>query len=232
MRSLLFKGYIGFSLLRQSLNTNKLIQMTDTNEKIRFIDNQTLPIMKKALAITGAKITVTGTENVPTDEAVLFVGNHQGNMDIPLLYTSSPQTMGFVAKKEMEKLPVLGTWMKERRCLFMDRENPRETLKTISEAVRYLKDGHSMAIFPEGTRSKNPEMGEFRPGSLRIALKSGVKVIPVTISDSYKLMEEKGKITPANVSIHFSKPIDSKNFTDTATLSDSVLFEIQKNFFK
>lgn len=232
MRNLLFKGYIGLSLLRQSFKTKKLTKMTNTSEKIRFIDSEITPIMKRVLAITGTNITVTGTENVPTDEAVLFVGNHQGNMDIPLLYTTSPQPMGFVAKKEMEKLPVLGTWMKERLCVFMDRENPRESLKTIAEAVQYLKDGHSMAIFPEGTRSKNPEMGEFKSGSLRIALKAGVKVIPVTISGSYKLMEEKGKITPSRVSIHFSEPIDSKNFSDTASLSDAVLFEIQKNLNK
>ena len=79
--------------------------------------------------------------------------------------------------------------MKERGCVFIDRENARSSLKAINEAIRNLNLGHSMAVFPEGTRSKCSQVGDFKAGSLRIAIKSGVKVIPVSIKDSYKLIE-------------------------------------------
>ncbi len=84
--------------------------------------------------------------------------------------------------------------MKERGCVFIDRDNARSSLKAINQAIQNLKLGHSMAIFPEGTRSKGPQVGDFKSGSLRIAIKSGVKVIPVSIKDSYKLIGKKGKI--------------------------------------
>lgn len=150
-------------------------------------------------------------------------------MDIPLLYSTAPQTMAFVAKKEMEKIPLLGYWMKERGCVFIDRDNARSSLKAINQAIENLKLGHPMAIFPEGTRSKGPQVGDFKAGGLRIAIKSGVKVIPVSIKDSYKLIEKKGKNTPAKVSVHYSESIDPKNFKDTNELATEVLAQIKKH---
>ncbi|MCL6574071.1 MAG: 1-acyl-sn-glycerol-3-phosphate acyltransferase, partial [Bacillus sp. (in: Bacteria)] len=158
-----------------------------------------------------------------------YVGNHQGNMDIPLLYSTAPQTMAFVAKKEMEKIPLLGYWMKERGCVFIDRDNARNSLKAINQAIENLKLGHPMGIFPEGTRSKGPQIGDFKSGSLRIAIKSGVKVIPVSIKDSYKLSGINGKNTPAKVFVHYSEPIDSKNYKDTNELAAEVLAKIKKH---
>lgn len=229
MRNILFKGYIGFTLLRLYPRISRLKKITEKKEKIQFVDKMLVPVLEQVIKITGADVTVTGAENVPVNEAVLYVGNHQGNMDIPLLYLTAPQKMSFVAKKEMVKLPIFGFLMKQRQCVFMDRENVRESIKSINEAIDNLKQGFSIAIFPEGTRSKGSEMGEFKVGSLRIALKAGVKVIPVSLSGSYKLMEETGKITPAKVSIHYGKPIDSKDFKDTNGLAQKVLYEIQKH---
>ena len=193
------------------------------------MDKIILKCTKNLIKISGADLIVTGTENIPLDEPVLYVSNHQGNMDIPILYSTAPQTMAFVAKKEMEKIPLLGYWMKERGCVFINRDNARNSLKAINQAIENLKSGNSIAIFPEGTRSKGPEMGDFKPGSLRIAIKSGVKVIPVTIKDSYKLIGKKGKFTPAKVSVHYSEPIDSRNFKDTNELATAVLTQIKKH---
>jgi 1-acyl-sn-glycerol-3-phosphate acyltransferase len=232
MRTLLFQGYMWGYILSKANKTftiNRLNKAGKNKEKLELIDRFILKCTKKLVKISGADVTVTGTENVPSDEPVLYVGNHQGNMDIPLLYSTAPQTMAFVAKKEMEKIPLLGYWMKERGCVFIDRENARSSLKAINEAIQNLKLGHSMAVFPEGTRSKSSQVGDFKAGSLRIAIKSGVKVIPVSIKDSYKLIEKKGKNTPAKVSVHYSEPIDSKNFKDTNELAAEVLTQIKKH---
>ena len=232
MRTLLFQGYMWGYILSKANKTftiDRLNKAGKNKEKLELIDRFILKCTKKLVKISGADVTVTGTENVPSDEPVLYVSNHQGNMDIPLLYSTAPQTMAFVAKKEMEKIPLLGYWMKERGCVFIDRENARNSLKAINEAIQNLKLGHSMAVFPEGTRSKSSQVGDFKAGSLRIAIKSGVKVIPVSIKDSYKLIEKKGKNTPAKVSVHYSEPIDSKNFKDTNELAAEVLAQIKKH---
>ena len=232
MRTLLFQGYMWGYILSKANKTftiNRLNKAGKNKEKVELIDRFILKCTKKLVKISGADVTVTGTENVPSDEPVLYVGNHQGNMDIPLLYSTAPQTMAFVAKKEMEKIPLLGYWMKERGCVFIDRDNARSSLKAINEAIQNLKLGHSMAVFPEGTRSKSSQVGDFKAGSLRIAIKSGVKVIPVSIKDSYKLIGKKGKNTPAKVSVHYSEPIDSKNFKDTNELAAEVLTQIKKH---
>ena len=232
MRTLLFQGYMWGYILSKANKTftiNRLNKAGKNKEKLELIDRFILKCTKKLVKISGADVTVTGIENVPLDEPVLYVGNHQGNMDIPLLYSTAPQTMAFVAKKEMEKIPLLGYWMKERGCVFIDRENARSSLKAINEAIQNLKLGYSMAVFPEGTRSKSSQVGDFKAGSLRIAIKSGVKVIPVSIKDSYKLIEKKGKNTPAKVSVHYSEPIDSKNFKDTNELAAEVLTQIKKH---
>ncbi|WP_342431681.1 lysophospholipid acyltransferase family protein [Neobacillus sp. FSL H8-0543] len=232
MRTLVFQGYLwGFILSKanKTFTIKRLNKAGKHKEKLELINRFILRCTKKLVKISGADVTVTGTENVPLDKPVLYVGNHQGNMDIPLLYSTAPQTMAFVAKKEMEKIPLLGYWMKERGCVFLDRDNARSSLKAINEAIEKIKSGCPMAIFPEGTRSRGPYVGDFKAGSLRIAMKSGVTVIPVSIKDSYKLSEKKGKFTPAKVTVHYSEPIDPKNFKNTNELAAEVLTQIKRH---
>jgi 1-acyl-sn-glycerol-3-phosphate acyltransferase len=232
MRTLIFQGYLWSYILSKISKTfiiNKLNKAGKYKEKRELINKIVLKCTKKLVEISGADVIVTGTENVPLYEPVLYVGNHQCNMDIPLLYSTAPQSMAFVAKKEMEKIPFLSYWMKEQGCVFIDRGNARCSLKAINQAIGNLKLGFSMAIFPEGTRSKGPQVGDFKSGSLRIAMKSGVKVIPVSIKDSYKLIGKKGKNISTKVSLHYSDPIDSRNFKDTNELAAEVLAQIEKH---
>ncbi|WP_117170045.1 lysophospholipid acyltransferase family protein [Paraliobacillus sediminis] len=232
MRTLVFQGYMwGYILSKanKSFAINRLNKAGKNREKLALMDKIILKCTNKLIKISGADLSVTGTENIPLNEPVLYVANHQGHMDIPILYSTAPQTMAFVAKKEMEKIPLLGFWMKERGCVFIDRGNARNSLKAINQAISSLKAGHPIAIFPEGTRSKGPEIGDFKSGSLRIALKAGVKVIPVSFKDSYKLIGKKGWNKPAKVSVHYSDPIDSSDFKDTGELAEEVLTQIKKH---
>ena len=100
---------------------------------------------KVILKMTGVTTTVIGEENVP-DEPVLFIGNHRSYFDILLTYSRCRRLTGYVAKKEMEKIPLLSTWMKNLYCLFLDRDNMREGLKTILQAIDYVKNGISICI--------------------------------------------------------------------------------------
>ena len=92
-------------------------------------------VFRLILRMAGVKITVKGRENVPTDQAVLYVGNHRSYFDILVGYVTVPSLTGFVAKKEMEKIPLLSSWMKLVNCLFLDRVNLKEGLKTILAGI-------------------------------------------------------------------------------------------------
>ena len=148
-------------------------------------------IFKFILWITGAKVTVIGEENVPKDQAVLYVANHRSYFDILLTYSRCRDLTGFVAKKEMLNYPFLRTWMKRVYCLFLDRDNIREGLKTILTAIDQVKNGISVFIFPEGTRNKGDELSllPFHAGSFKIAEKSGCPIVPVALNNTINIFE-------------------------------------------
>lgn len=132
------------------------------------------------LFVSGTKVKAEGLENIPKDRAVLYVGNHRSYFDIITSYRLLPGITGYVAKKEMAKVPLLRLWMRYIHCLFLDRSNVKEGLKTILAGVDELKNGHSIWIFPEGTRNRGEEgsMLEFKEGSLKMADKAGCPVVP------------------------------------------------------
>ena len=113
----------------------------------------------------------------------------------------------------------------------MDRENTREAIKVILEGVNYLKEGHSLCIFPEGTRSKSNNVGSFKKGSLKLALKSGVPIVPVTIDGAYKILEENNRLRKAHVIVTVDKPIYTEGMTkeEQNDLIDEIKSKIVKN---
>lgn len=164
---------------------------------------------RACLFIAGARITVKGVENVPTDQPVLFVSNHRSYFDILISYVSSPIPHGFVAKKEMEQIPGLSTWMKNIRCLFLDRANIKEGLKTILQGVEQLKNGYSVYICPEGTRNHKETLLPFKEGSTKMAEKAKVPIVPVALTNTDALFEKNSHfaLKPASVIIEYGKPI-------------------------
>lgn len=165
------------------------------------------------LKMTGVEVTVIGEENVPKDQAVLYIGNHRSFFDILLTYSRMPGLTGFVAKKEMLKAPLLRTWMKRVYCLFLDRENPKEGLKTILTAIDYVKNGISIFIFPEGTRNKGEELSmlPFHAGSFKIADRAGCPIIPVSMNNTSAIFENQApRIKKVHVVIEYGKPIYMK----------------------
>ena len=166
---------------------------------------------KVVIWLSGAKLTVIGEENIPKDTAVLFIGNHRSYFDIVLTYARCRGLTGYVAKKEMLKIPLLSRWMKFLHCLFLDRSDVREGLKTILTAIDKVKSGISIMIFPEGTRNKNEselDLLPFHEGSFKIATKSGCPIIPVSINNSSALFEDHlPYVKKAPVIIEYGKPI-------------------------
>ena len=213
----------------------KLDKAGNIKERDMIINNVARKWSQALLKVAGVTVNVSGSENVPDNEAVVFVSNHQGNFDIPILLASIEKPKSFIAKTEIANLPLISTWMKYMNCVFMDRSDIRQSLKVISQASDYVKEGYSMAIFPEGTRSKGKEMGEFKPGSMKLALKAEATIVPVAIRGSYKIMEENGFIIkPGLVEVVIAEAIPTKNLTkeQTRNLPDQVRSIIQSKLQK
>ena len=180
-------------------------------------DYQSLRLVQWAfnviLKIYGVEVTVIGEENVP-DEPVLFIGNHRSYFDILLTYSRCRRLTGYVAKKEMLRYPLLRDWMKRLYCLFLDRENPKEGLKTILQAIDYEKNGISICIFPEGTRNDGEELSmlPFHNGSFKIAEKSGCAIVPMSLNNTVSIFEAHLPfIRKTHVVLEYGKPIYMKD---------------------
>ena len=171
------------------------------------------------LRFASVKTDVYGRENIPKGP-VLFAPNHQSNWDIMIAETYLDQC-GIVAKQEISRIPIVNTWCRLLGIVFIDRNNPRQTVKALKDCEKQLVEGRNFIIFPEGTRSKGEELGEFKTGSLRIAVKHGIPIVPVSIDGSYKIMEANhGKwIRPAHVILTIQPPIETSGMDKTAQKS-------------
>ena len=163
---------------------------------------------KLILWFSGADITYIGRENIPTDQAVLYVGNHNSYFDILLTYSQCPGLTGYVAKSEMLRYPLLRDWMKRLYCLFLDRTDLRAGLQTILTGIDYIKNGISICIFPEGSRSRDGKMRPFKEGSMKMASKTGCPIIPIAITGSAEMFENHlPRIKPCRVIVEYGAPV-------------------------
>ena len=194
-----------------------LIERNNPGACTKFRHDYARAAMKGIWFLAGGDETVIGLEKVPTDRPVLFVGNHRSIFDIILAGSLINYPVGFVAKKELEHTPIK-IIMEEIHCLFLDREDPRQGLKTILTAIEYVKQGISMFIFPEGTRCKVE--GTFLPfhaGSFKIATKAKVPVVPVTIVNTGDLFEDHyPRLKRVPVVIEFGDPIETADMDRNA----------------
>ncbi len=171
-------------------------------------------IFRFIIWLSGVKVTINGYEKIPDDKPVLYVGNHNSYYDIVIGYTIVKGLTGFIAKKEMQKIPLLNVWMRLVNCLFLDRENIREGIKTIRKATDRINSGISIFIFPEGTRSKNGKMLPFKEGSLKMADKTGCPVIPVAFQHTADIFENHIPfIRKTNVTINIGDPIYTRELS-------------------
>lgn len=168
-------------------------------------------IFRVLLAGSGVRATVIGQEKIPADTAVLYVGNHRSIFDIILTYVRSPRATGYVAKKELGKIPLFSQWARYIGCLFFNRHDMKEGMKMILDGIAMLKEGKSVFIFPEGTRNKNDAdlpLLPFHEGSFKMAAKSGCPVVPVALCNTVSIWEGHFPwVRRAHVVIEYGDPI-------------------------
>lgn len=163
---------------------------------------------KTLLFLCGARVEVTGQENIP-EGPVVYMANHRSYFDIVTAYANISGNCGFVAKIEMQKLPILRNWMTILRCFFLDRKDLRQGMKVILAAAEQVKEEQiPVWIFPEGTRIQEDEPGEFKGGSCKIAEKAGCPILPIAFEGTDDIFEQHAPwIKASKVKMHYCKPI-------------------------
>lgn len=158
----------------------------------------------------GVKIVVDGLEKLDLTRRYVFISNHQSALDIPVIIAGLEHYVSFIAKKELFMIPFFGWGISAMGHIRIDRSNPRKARSSLDKAVEHLKKlNTSLILFPEGTRSSDGQLGEFKQGSFTLALQAGVQMVPLTIKDAMLRLPKKSmRINPGTIYLQIGDPID------------------------
>ena len=178
------------------------------------VTNKTSLIWAKSIVwAAGAKIEVHGLEKIDFNKSYVFAGNHQSHIDVVAVFSILPLTVRYIAKKELFRIPFFGWAMAAAGIIKVDRSNREKAIKSIERAGESIKNGVSVILFPEGTRSPDGEIHAFKKGAFVLAIKSGVPVVPISISGTRRILEKHSlSLNPGTVKIVISEPIDSSKY--------------------
>lgn len=167
------------------------------------------------LKMCGAKMKVTGRENLDDKTNYVFACNHRSYLDTAAMFGHSGRRIGLVAKKELLKAPVFGQGMGFVNIIAIDRSNPEKALKSMEKARQVLEDGYSFAIFVEGTRALAGELLPFKKGGFHLALQTGAPVVPVAIKNTDLMMGKRAGVAfPGTIEMVFLPPIETRNLSE------------------
>lgn len=230
---------IGITWMRIGPMWAPKINRLNAKGKAEEADQVTIAMLKRfvrrLMKIIGIEVEIIGQENLPKHGHYVLVGNHQGHADPFFPFLFMDRSLGFVAKKEIAKLPIVPYLMKLDHCVLIDRKDLRQSLAAIQEGAEFVRNGYPMMIYPEGTRSTSEEMLPFKPGAMNLALKAKAEVVPVTMVGSYWI-QQKGSnlIEKAKVRVVIDAPIPTVDMdrSEKKELSDRVRGIIEQNLEK
>ena len=182
---------------------------------------------------SNTRVEVIGAENVLTAKPQIFMANHQSDFDILIVLGFVPGQFRWIAKKELFKIPLFGTAMRNAGYIEIDRHQHDKALKSLDIAAQKIREGKSVMTFPEGTRSKDGKIKPFKQGMFHLAIKSGVPIIPITIIGAGDIMPKRSlKINPGKITMIIDRPIDVNGYTieNRAVLIEQVKNVIEKNY--
>lgn len=218
-----------------------LIALKDEKTGVRLARKKLRWLSKLVLKSLNVKLRVIykNRKNINAlerEKGIIYVCNHQSNLDIPTIVSALHMDVGFVAKKEMKSWPFFNIWMKKSKCVFLNRENPREGIKDIKEAVKVIKDGYPIVIFPEGERTLDGEILRFKKGSFKLATETNGIIVPLTLKGTFDIQKrgewrmKRGQL----VTLVVDEPIyvDSLSKEEVKDLSTKVREIIEKNYKK
>lgn len=218
MNAFTIKWYTKFftSLMKLKPQLNEALEMRKNKpwqEYKPFVDENLYNWLNPLIDMAGVTFVAKGKEKIPTDRAVIYTPNHTSAFDIPAIVLNAPAPPMFMAKKELAKIPMLKKWMDVLDCVFVDRSNKNSAHSSLQDAIDKVNTGRSLVVFPEGTRSKTGELGEFRGGAMKVAMETGAVVVPVVIEGARDRLEATGNVTAGTVYVTFLEPIETKGLT-------------------
>jgi len=184
-----------------------------------------VPWSKVILRVCGIRVTVHGLENVNPEIPRIYMSNHQSFFDIWTLLAFLPVDFKFILKQELMKIPLLGPAMTRAGYIGIERKDPRKAVKSIALAAQRIRDGASVLIFPEGTRSPDGRLQSFKRGGFNLAFRSGCDIVPMTINGSHRIATKGSlRINKGSYSFHIGEPISLSNYRkkDIQQLMDDV----------
>ncbi|MFC2093285.1 lysophospholipid acyltransferase family protein [Bacteroidota bacterium] len=204
----------------------------DYRGKITFIFSKIFS--KGILLIAGVRVSIYGKELLDKKENYIFISNHQSYFDIPVLMQAVPNNLRFIYRSSLTRIPIFGWGMYLSGYIPINRENPREAIKSLRKASEKIKKGISVVVFPEGTRSSDGELGVFKRGMFVFAEEANVKLVPTSITGSNNILpRNKFNISSGKVNVVFNKPIEyskDKNFVNEIkeTIKSNMIIETSK----
>lgn len=170
------------------------------------------PLMKLwtsiVLFVYGIKVNVYGSENIDASKGKIYISNHASYLDIFVQLAKLPDNVRMIYKKEINRVPVLGWAMWSVGFVALDRVNIRSAMKSLDKAARRVKEGLSVVIYPEGTRTLTGEVGEFKRGMFFLADKSQADIVPISLSGTFELMPMGSfRVKPGTVNMVIGKPV-------------------------
>ncbi len=169
---------------------------------------------RSILFVSRTRVQITGLSHIDPDRPYIFMPNHTSNFDIPVLLSHLPVQFRWLAKAELFKFPLFGYAMKRAGYISIDRSNRKSAFESLEQAAAAIRNGKSVMIFPEGTRSRDYTIHEFKKGGFVLAIKSGVPIVPVIIHGTWRIMSKNGlMIRPGNVLLEILEPIQTSEYT-------------------
>ena len=163
----------------------------------------------------GARVHVKGRENIPPkDESVVFAPNHNSLIDVPLFYAVLGRFPAMMAKKELFVVPIIHGCLVSLKCIRIDRKGAHSIVEAVRSGCKTIEEGHSLVVFPEGTRSRTGEIGTFKNGAFKIAQRTGAAVVPVAIRNDRYLLESAHTLTPVDVYITFLPKVETSSLSE------------------
>ncbi|RPH48702.1 MAG: 1-acyl-sn-glycerol-3-phosphate acyltransferase [Desulfobacteraceae bacterium] len=169
---------------------------------------------RSILAASPVDVTVRGLSNIDPAKSYVYMSNHQSNYDIPVLLGHLPVQFRWLAKVELFRIPLFGYAMKRAGYICIDRSNRESAFESLNMAAGIIRNGVSVMIFPEGTRSRDGNIGSFKKGGFVLAIESGVPILPIIIRGTFSVMpKSRFLIKPGKVTLEILKPVETSGYT-------------------
>jgi 1-acyl-sn-glycerol-3-phosphate acyltransferase len=180
------------------------------------------------------KLTVKGLENIDLNRPYIYVSNHASMVDIPTVIVALNGKVNIVFKKELTRVPLWGWALRFGHFIMIDRSNPRDAMASIERAAQTIRSGQSVILFPEGTRSTDGKLQQFKRGAFTLAAKSRVPVVPMILNNTFGILPKGSlNVKRADISVVLERPILTDNLSsknDELELMEQVHRAIEKNY--